>query len=98
MKRSLCLLAAMVSATPALAASSNGGDPVASLLFLGVILAGYFFPTIIAAFRGHHNALAIFLLNLLLGWSGLGWIGALVWAATAVAPKPQANMIRITHE
>jgi len=32
----------------------------------------YLFPSIIAAFRGHHNTLAIFLLNLFLGWTGLG--------------------------
>ena len=47
-------------------------------------LATYFFPSIIAWFRGHHNTLAIFLLNLLLGWTFLGWVFALVWAAAAV--------------
>lgn len=61
-----------------LASSSGGG---LSLLTI-ILLAIYFFPSIIAAMRHHHNILAIFLLNLLLGWTLLGWVAALVWAAT----------------
>jgi uncharacterized membrane protein len=45
-----------------------------------VSLGIYFLPTILAAFRKHPNALAIFLIDLLLGWTVLGWIGAMVWA------------------
>jgi hypothetical protein len=30
--------------------------------------------------------MAIFLLNLLLGWTALGWIAALVWSFTEVRP------------
>jgi T4 superinfection immunity protein len=55
---------------------------VAFCLFLAV----YFLPTIVALARGHHNAFAIFLLNLLLGWTGLAWIFALVWAVTNRSP------------
>lgn len=58
---------------------------IASGLFwivLGFCL--YFLPGIIAGFRGHHNAVAIQLLNLFLGWSVIGWIAALIWAATAI--------------
>jgi hypothetical protein len=44
----------------------------------------YFMPTVMAATRGHQNTGMIFLTNLLLGWTVLGWIGALVWAATLV--------------
>src|SRR5436190_15521998 len=53
-------------------------------------LAVYFLPTIIAVARGHHNAFAIFLLNLLLGWTGLAWILALVWSVTN-RRHPQAD-------
>ena len=49
-----------------------------------VALAGYFFPSIIAFSRRHHNAVAIFILNLLLGWTFLGWVAALVWSFTSV--------------
>ncbi len=56
------------------------------LFGLAIVAASYFLPTIVAWWRGHHNMLAIFVLNLLLGWSGIGWIAALVWAVTASVP------------
>lgn len=42
----------------------------------------YFLPGIVAQARKHKNKDAIAILNLLLGWTGLGWIIALVWAFT----------------
>jgi T4 superinfection immunity protein len=47
----------------------------------GLPLVLYFLPSIIALARGKRDTLAIFLLNLFLGWSVIGWIVALVWAA-----------------
>lgn len=47
----------------------------------------YFVPTMIAYRRKHHNKKAILLLNLFLGVTVIGWVGALVWAATAVNPQ-----------
>ena len=49
--------------------------------FIGGWFVMYFLPSIIALVRGKRDALAIFLLNLFLGWSVIGWIIALVWAA-----------------
>ncbi len=50
-------------------------------LFLAVLIfAFYFLPTLIAFLRQHKNKLAIFLLNLLLGWTVLGWVVSLVWS------------------
>lgn len=48
-----------------------------------VALALYFLPATIAYQRAHHQRLAIFFVNLLLGWSVLAWIAALIWACTA---------------
>lgn len=45
-----------------------------------VSLVIYFIPTIIAFARHHRNKLGVFLLNFFLGWTFLGWIGALIWA------------------
>lgn len=42
----------------------------------------YMIPGLIAYVRGHHNALAIAMTNLVFGWSLLGWGIALVWALT----------------
>lgn len=55
---------------------------------LGIVIGLYFVPWIIAAARNHHNHGAICALNLLLGWTLLGWIAAFVWAFTS-AEKPQ---------
>ena len=62
-------------------------DPNASVGLLLVALMLYFLPWCLAKMRKHHNSLAIGLLNLLLGWTVIGWIVALVWAATAVQPQ-----------
>jgi len=83
MKRTLLAAAILLAATPALADTSDPG--AGSMLAIWVVVfACHFFPSIIAAFRSHHNTLAIFMLNLFLGWTLLCWIGALVWASTAV--------------
>ena len=42
----------------------------------------YLVPTGIAAYRDHPGKTAIFLINLLLGWTILGWIAALIWSCT----------------
>lgn len=47
-----------------------------------ISLAFYFLPTIVAVIRKKRNTLAIFLLNLFLGWTFIGWVVAIVWAAT----------------
>ncbi len=57
-------------------------------IILGIIIVVlsvglYFLPSIIAFKRGHPNAGAILVLNIFLGWTVLGWIGALVWSFTA---------------
>lgn len=57
-------------------------------LFL-ILLFGltfYFLPWLVAVMREHHQAGAIAVLNLFLGWTFIGWVVALVWAATAVRP------------
>jgi uncharacterized iron-regulated membrane protein len=57
---------------------------IATLFILGI----YFLPGIIASARGHHNALAIWVLSLFLGWTTLGWIIALVWSFTSPRVNP----------
>jgi len=57
---------------------------MAGLLLLGVALFLYFLPTYCG--RNKRNAGAIFALNLLLGWTLVGWVVALVWALSHDAP------------
>ena len=54
------------------------------LIGILIAIAAYFIPTAVAAFRGHHNTMAIFGLNLLLGWTFIGWVASLIWSLTAI--------------
>ena len=54
--------------------------------FFGLGTVMYFLPTIIAFARHKRDTMAIFLLNFFLGWSVIGWIIALVWAARQDVP------------
>lgn len=60
----------------------NIGPVQTIILSIPVLLAIalYFLPTIIAVKKGHMSTTAIFLLNLLLGWTFLGWVVTLVWS------------------
>jgi hypothetical protein len=52
-----------------------------------LVVAAYFLPTLIAIRRGHLQSTPIFILNLLLGWTGLGWVGALIWSFIVTRPR-----------
>jgi len=63
---------------------------LAGLAFWVVLIVGavlYFVPAIIAMTRHHPNTAAIVILNLLAGWTFIGWVGAAVWSFTT----PQAS-------
>lgn len=48
-----------------------------------VVIIGYFLPWIIALLRGTNSNGSIFLVNLLLGWTMIGWVIVLIWAFVA---------------
>jgi ABC-type sugar transport system permease subunit len=58
---------------------SNSTGFAVIIVIMGLI-ATYFLPTIIALILRRKNTLAIFMLDLFLGWSLIGWVIALVWA------------------
>lgn len=67
----------MVAMVVAIAFYATGGDETS----IGIILAGfvvYFLPSIIGRQRPDRGK--IFLVNLLLGWTLIGWVVALVMA------------------
>lgn len=59
-------------------------SPVGGFLVVAVTLGVYFLPAIIAASREHHQGGSIFVLNLFLGWTVLGWVIALIWSVSAI--------------
>lgn len=46
------------------------------LVIVGIVI--YFIPYFIGSDR--RNSAGIFILNLFLGWTLIGWVGALIWA------------------
>lgn len=67
-------------------------EMTAFLLFFGLIL--FFLPMFIACYGDHPNAVPITLVNVLLGWTFLGWVVALVWACSATSPRfPPASKV-----
>ena len=62
----LCLLTLYIDI------SRSWPDGLTGLLFINIPL--YMLPTIIAGYRVHPNTAAVAMLNLLLGWTGLGWV------------------------
>ncbi|TAA18735.1 superinfection immunity protein [Pseudoxanthomonas winnipegensis] len=66
----------------------NGfGQLVAASFFITAPLL-YLLPTIEAALRKHRNLAGVALLDILLGWTVLGWIGAMIWALVNPAGAP----------
>lgn len=69
------------------------------MMFIGwaIGIAMYFLPTL-AGYR-KQNGLAIFALNLLLGWTFIGWVVALVWAlADSPQDQPMIRYDRVATE
>lgn len=60
--------------------NGDAAELLRALLFFfgGAIL--YFIPWLVAARNGHRQVQAIGILNLVAGWTFIGWVAALVWA------------------
>ena len=63
-------------------------DSTVAIIFTVSGLLIYMLPSIVAVGNNRMNTGAICLLNIFLGWTLIGWVGALVWASTK-APKPK---------
>lgn len=55
-------------------------DAVVFLFIIGLAIFVYLLPAFVALQRKHVNTTAICVLNILVGWSFIGWVAALVWA------------------
>lgn len=64
------------------------------VLATGIVVLGlYFLPLIVANVRKKRSKMAISMLNLLFGWTIIGWIGAFIWALTMDDLPRQALML-----
>ncbi len=57
-----------------------GGKLLFGITELLIISVFYFLPAVVAKYRDTNNFGVIFAINLLFGWTVLGWIAALIWA------------------
>jgi hypothetical protein len=64
-------------------------DFVSFVLIAVMLVVIYFAPAIVASRRRHRNGIAILVLNIFLGWTLIGWVGALVWACTSDVDRPE---------
>lgn len=53
-----------------------------SILVVSAVGIIYFLPCIIASQRKHPQSNAIGVINFFLGWTLIGWVGALAWSVT----------------
>ncbi|MBR8256669.1 superinfection immunity protein [Burkholderia ambifaria] len=53
---------------------------VSGLATIAVAFAIYFAPSIVAYKADHRDYRAILTTNILVGWTGIGWVCALIWA------------------
>ena len=73
----------------------SGSETVLLFVLIALGAAAYFLPFAIALFRRHRYKAVIFALNLIGGWSGVGWIAALIWA---VWPSGSTVSDVVTHD
>nr|WP_166308369.1 superinfection immunity protein [Bradyrhizobium sp. 2S1]MCK7672193.1 superinfection immunity protein [Bradyrhizobium sp. 2S1] len=80
----------IVAETIAVANGATFGNFALPIILWVISAFLYFLPTYVAWRRAHHALLAIFITNLFLGWTFLGWVAALIWGCTPVKPLAAA--------
>ena len=65
------------------------GEALALYVAVTVGLGVYFIPAIVATHRSHPNQAPILVVNLLLGWTLVGWTVALAWSLVALEKTPR---------
>lgn len=73
-------------------------SPVIPVALMMVSFFVYFLPSLIASKRNHPNATGIFLLDLILGWTVIGWIVALIWSVSAIRDNDPAAAVAVPED
>lgn len=79
------IIAAVSSSFVEFAATGVGLAVYLVLFAFGAVW--YILPTLIARNRRHPNLVPIFVVNLFLGFSLVGWVVALAWSLMAIEPR-----------
>jgi fucose permease len=58
-------------------------DLAGAVVLMSILLVGYFLPWMVGKSRDiQHNGI-LFFINLLAGWTVVGWLACLIWATCA---------------
>lgn len=69
-------------------------SPVGFVLMVSALasaVAFQFAPLIVAVVRNHPRMGSIATVNVLLGWTGIGWVAALIWSLWVIDQQPAAQ-------
>lgn len=91
--KTLIVAGAAVAAFVAMPLMGSGdfSAVLAALIVLPIAFVVYFLPSLVAYRRQHHQAMVVFVINIFLGWTLLGWVIALAIAASAVKAAPEST-------
>jgi T4 superinfection immunity protein len=85
-----------VTPDPEIAYRSHAEDIIAGLhpaRYFWLIILCWLLPGIIANKRNHPKQIPIWYLTVFLGWTGIGWIPAMIWACRRIPePKPPTDL------
>jgi hypothetical protein len=73
---------------------SNANGSGFGVLVLIILVACYFIPTVVAALRGKLGTGGVFFVNLLLGWTVVGWFVSFIWACSGRTESDAATEAR----
>lgn len=80
----LVLITTIIAICMAIGGESIGIPLVGEIggIWLVIVAFLYFLPSLISDWRGHDSKFAIFIVNLLFGWTFIGWFAALIFSFT----------------
>ncbi|WP_127088178.1 superinfection immunity protein [Aquabacter cavernae] len=67
------------------------------LVFIVVGVLVYFYPAWTAFTRKPDNFMGVFVLNLFLGWTAIGWLIALIWAFSGPNERRKRRLERLAE-
>jgi len=73
-------VAAIATPTGAFAQAASPTFLHENRLAIAIVIAAYLAPSIIAFYRKHRSIGSIIAINVLLGWTVIGWIWAFIWS------------------
>lgn len=67
-------------------------------VFALIAIFAYFYPAWTAFTRKPDNYMGVFVLNLFLGWTFIGWVAALIWAFSGQNERRKRRLDRLNEK